>query len=53
MDEEWRGLPTTCVGKDVGKRNPNPLLLGMQAGAMTLKKKIWRLLKKSKHRPDI
>jgi hypothetical protein len=28
-----------------GKRNPNPLLVGMQAGATTLEKKIWRLLK--------
>jgi hypothetical protein len=27
-----------------GKRNPNPLLMGMQAGTTTLKK-IWRLLK--------
>jgi hypothetical protein len=27
-----------------GKRNPNPLLVGMQAGVTTLEK-IWRLLK--------
>jgi hypothetical protein len=27
-----------------GKRNPNPLLVGIQAGAITLEK-IWRLLK--------
>jgi hypothetical protein len=31
-----------------GKRNPNPLLVGIQAGATTLKK-MWRRLKKSKH----
>jgi hypothetical protein len=31
--------PTTCIGEDVGgKRNPNPLLVGMQAGATTLEK---------------
>jgi hypothetical protein len=36
--------PTTYVGKDVGKRNPNPLLVGMQTSTTTLKK-IWRLLK--------
>jgi hypothetical protein len=27
-----------------GKRNPNPLLVGMQAGITTMEKK-WRLLK--------
>jgi hypothetical protein len=27
-----------------GKRNPNPLLVGMQAGTTTLEK-IWRILK--------
>jgi hypothetical protein len=32
----WRGCG--------GKRNPNPMPVGMQAGATTLKK-IWRLLK--------
>jgi hypothetical protein len=28
-----------------GKRNTNPLLVGMKAGTTTLEKKIWRLLK--------
>jgi hypothetical protein len=32
--------PTTSVGEDVGKRNPNPLLVGMQAGATTLEKNL-------------
>jgi hypothetical protein len=45
MDEEWRGLPTTCVGKDVGKRNPNPLLVGMQTVANHSGKKIGGFLK--------
>jgi hypothetical protein len=34
-------LPTTCVGEDVGgKRNPNPLLVGMQASATALEKNL-------------
>jgi hypothetical protein len=35
-----------------GKRNPNPLLVGMQAGATTLEKNL-EASKKSKHRPAI
>jgi hypothetical protein len=31
---------TTSAGEDVGKRNPNPLLVGMQAGATTLEKNL-------------
>jgi hypothetical protein len=32
--------PTTGAGEDVGKRNPSPLLVGMQAGATTLEKNL-------------
>jgi hypothetical protein len=31
---------TTCVGKNVGKRNTSPLLVGMQAGATMLEKNL-------------
>jgi hypothetical protein len=32
--------PPTGVGEDMGKRNPNPLLVGMQTGATTLEKNL-------------